>query len=390
MGPSQEEPRWRAIVILLVGAAAAWAAPFFYNVPADYLEFVLPWYGHILGYGPIHAFAHPFSNYTPPYLYLLSLTSLFDGPPVLSIKTLSAVSAGWAAYAAYRLMSELEVRWALEGAIATLILPTMVINVAYYGQADMFWIAPSLLATAAAVRGNSLAMVIWAGIAFAFKAQAVFLAPFVVAMLINRRSPWWMWAIPVFIYILAMFPAWLAGWPAYDLLTVYIRQAQYVPANGVAFVSTASNPWELFWVLNYDLAVRSYWIGFLASALATAIYVVWFARRPVSKVQIALVATLSATMIPFLLPGMHERYFALAELMAFCWAAAIRSKAAIVAAALLQVQFVLAFFGWVRTMPELTILGSVLTMTVLCVLIVQLAGVRRTDATSFPGSRGAR
>jgi Gpi18-like mannosyltransferase len=364
-----EEPRWHALAVLALGALVAWALPFFMHLPTDYNEFVLPWYRHIVAYGPIEAFAHPFSNYTPPYLYLLSATTLIGGPPVLVIKGLSVVSGAWAAYAAYRLMSELGLKWALEAALAMLLLPTMVINVPFYGQADMFWIAPCLFAITAACRSRNLAMVLWASLAFAIKAQAVFLAPFVMAMLINRRSPWSYWMVPPVIYALAMLPAWLAGWPAYDLLTVYVRQAQYVPANGIPFVSTASNPWALFWYLDLWLAVRSYWIGFAAAAVATAIYVAFIARRHLSGHQIVLAAALSATMLPFLLPGMHERFFALAELVTFCWAAGVRTRSAVAAAALMQLQFMLSYFGWALTMFELTIAGAFFTASALWTMI---------------------
>jgi Gpi18-like mannosyltransferase len=360
-----EEPRWHALVVLLLGAATTWSLAFFLKVPSDYNEFVLPWYRHIVAYGPVGAFAHPFSNYTPPYLYLLSATTLVGGPPMLVVKGLSVLSGAWAAYAAYRLLKEIGLLWALEAVLAMLILPTMVINVPFYGQADMFWIAPCLLAVSAACQKRNLAIVFWAGLAFAIKAQAIFLAPFVAAVLLNRRCPWWYWLLPALIYFLAMFPAWLAGWPALDLLTVYVRQAQYVPPNGIPFVSTASNPWALFWYLDLWMAVRSYWIGFLAAAIATAIYVIHFARRDLSKDQLVLAAALSATMLPYLLPGMHERFFALAELVAFCWAVSVGTRPAIAVALLMQVQFVLSYFGWAFMRFELTIAGALFTSAAL-------------------------
>ena len=352
-----------------MGVALAWLPPFFFVVPADYNDFVLPWYRHIVAYGPLAAFGHPFSNYTPPYLYFLSAATLVGGPPIIVVKSLSVISAAWAAYGAYRVLRELGLWWALEGVLAMLLLPTMIINVPLYGQADMFWIAPCLLAVAAACRGENLAMVVWASIAFAFKAQSIFLAPFVIAILLNRRSPLWFWALPPAIYAIAMLPAWLAGWPAWDLLTVYVRQAEYVPSNGVSFVSTASNPWALFRFINYDLAIRSYWVGFLAASIATVSYIAYFASRRLSKDDMVAAAALSAAMLPFLLPGMHERFFVLAELCAFCWALAVRSRGAIAVAALLQLQFVLSYFGWVLRRPELTIAGGILTAVALGLLL---------------------
>src|SRR5437588_169672 len=44
-------------------------------VTGDMRHFLLPWLGHILERGPVGAFSVPFSNYTPPYLYLLALVS---------------------------------------------------------------------------------------------------------------------------------------------------------------------------------------------------------------------------------------------------------------------------------------------------------------------------
>src|SRR5437899_152318 len=44
--------------------------------PPDMGIFLEPWFAHIVDYGPLGAFAHPFSNYEPAYLYLLALVSL--------------------------------------------------------------------------------------------------------------------------------------------------------------------------------------------------------------------------------------------------------------------------------------------------------------------------
>ena len=70
-------------------------------------------------------------------------------------------------------------------------------------------------------------MLVWCGIAFSIKAQAIFLAPFAIAFLISRRTPLRYWLIPPSVYAAMMAPAWAAGWPAADLATVYLRQAQY-------------------------------------------------------------------------------------------------------------------------------------------------------------------
>ena len=354
------------IVILLVGTIVAWIGPFLTAVPYDYGKFLLPWYEHIRATGPIGAFAHPFSNYTPPYLYFLAAATLLPLSPLISIKLLSTLGSLWVVYAIYQVLAATGARGALEGSLAVLLLPTIIINAPVFAQADTFWIAPSLSAIAASCRDDTRSTAFWAGVAFAFKAQAVFIAPFVIWMLIERRAPWWHWLLPALVYMIAVLPAWLVGWPAFDLLSVYVRQAQYVPPNGVRFVSTASNWWALFAYLNYDRAVEDYWIGFFAAALAAIVYVRVLMVRRVSRV---LAAALSATMLPFLLPGMHERFYALSELTVFCLAWASRSRRMAIAALFMQVQLLLAFFGWILRQPVITITGAGLVTAVIWLLI---------------------
>jgi Gpi18-like mannosyltransferase len=343
---------------LLIGIVVVWLPPFLRVVPRDYLDFLLPWYDHIRTEGVIGAFAHPFSNYTPTYLYFLAASTLLHLPPLITIKLLSALASAWAAFAAYRLLLAVAAPHPLEGALAILLLPTVTFNAPILAQADMFWVAPCLLAIASACRHRTASMALWAGVAFAFKAQAIFLAPFVVAMMFAVGAPWWQFLIPIIVYMCAMLPAWLAGWPAVDLLTVYVRQAQYVPPNGVPFVSTASNWWALFAYFDYDRALKSFWIGFIVAAGATLLYLRQFAARPTPQL---LVAALSAIILPFLLPGMHERFYALAELATFSLAWASRSLRTSIAAFLMQAQLVLAYFGWILRTPELTIVGAGLT-----------------------------
>ncbi|HET7709282.1 MAG TPA: hypothetical protein VFK50_07095 [Sphingomicrobium sp.] len=193
-----------------------WAVPFLGFAPYDFGAWVGPWYRQILAEGQIGAFAEPFGNYTPPYLYLLSASTALDGllSPLAVIKLLSTFGAAWVAFGIYTLLRAANAPDPAKAALWSMLLPTIIFNVPILAQADTFWVAPCLLAVAAAIRGNSLRMTVWAGVAVAFKAQAVFIAPFVMAYLLQRRAPLWYWAIPALIYAAAMTPAWLAGWPA--------------------------------------------------------------------------------------------------------------------------------------------------------------------------------
>jgi Gpi18-like mannosyltransferase len=349
---------------MALAIAAVWYKPFLHYTPYDYSRWLGPWYRHILDVGPASAFSEPFGNYTPPYLYLLSAATLLDRivPPLISIKILSTAGALWLAFAVFLLQRSAGAPRPTEGAVAALLLPTVFFNVPVLAQADCFWVAPSILAVAAALKQDERAMTIWAGVAVSIKVQAIFLAPFVLAVLVRRRSPPWYWIIPMFVYAAAMLPAWFAGWPASDLATVYIRQANWVPANGIPFISNAGNWWMIFKLFAFTTALHSFWIGYLLAAAAAIMFIFYFARRQGSQNDLILSAAISSTMLPWLLPGMHERFFALAEILTFCLAWTSRDARSLIIALLMQVGLCLAMFGWLLDQPGWAV-GSVAPVT---------------------------
>jgi len=104
---------------LLAFALIANAVPFFAYRPGDADFYLIPWYQHILAVGRIQVFAEPFSNYAPPYLYLLSGASILNRwvEPLIAIKLLACIGAIWMAYAVARLLQSLGCRFAVEGAM---------------------------------------------------------------------------------------------------------------------------------------------------------------------------------------------------------------------------------------------------------------------------------
>ncbi len=85
------------IGVALAGALATAALYRWYwpIITPDMTEFLLPWFDHIVTAGPVAAFAAPFSNYMPLYLYLLALVSPLAGslPAVTLIKLVSVVGS---------------------------------------------------------------------------------------------------------------------------------------------------------------------------------------------------------------------------------------------------------------------------------------------------------
>jgi Gpi18-like mannosyltransferase len=372
----RERQTWLAVLLVL--AIGLNAVAFLGYWSGDNAIVLVRWYNQII----IDGFSRPIGNYSPPYLYLLAGLTPFDGsiPDMALIKALSVLGAIWVAFASYRL---LKIQSAYpEFGFATLALPSVVLNASALGQADTFWVASCILALAAAIRRNYLWVAIWSGLAFAFKAQAVFFAPFVILLFWARRVRPVLWAVPPAVYVLACIPAWLAGWPAWDLTTIYLRQAQWQPQDYV-FVSNSASWWTWFGFIAPSVAARSFGIGFVAAVAATLAY--WRFVSVGSPRTLMIAAVLSAAGLPFLLPGMHERFFILADVLAFLYTVSFPSRRAAVAAASMQVAsafpvivFAFRLEPWELVAPAFGIIAMALFWQELTESVAESAGEAST------------
>jgi Gpi18-like mannosyltransferase len=317
--------------------ALCWA-----TIPPDLVQFVMPWYDHILERGPIGAFTEPFSNYTPPYLYLLAASSLAHPllQPLDVIKWLSVAGTAFLALAVADLVK------AMGGepkrAAFTFIVPTIALNAALLGQCDALWAGACVLAVAAMIRGMTVKSLVWCGVAIAFKAQAAFVAPVIIGGLIGRRAPLWQWTVPALVYAALMAPAWLLGWPAADLATVYLRQADWFDTAG-----NLANPWIWAGQFAPDAAKPFYIVGYAAAgaaALGIGALAAKSVRKPKAMLSLALLASFA---LPFLLPKMHERYYFLADALVLVLALAAPTRRNLYVAATVQIASLLSVITYV-------------------------------------------
>lgn len=342
--------------------------------PPDYDEFLKPWYEHILALGPVKAFSAPFGDYAPTYLYLLAAATRFDAlaGSLTLIKTLSVLGTLFLASAVATTAKAAGARQPLLVGALVLVLPTPLLNAGLLAQCDALWTGCCLYAVASALRERWRTMLVWAGMAVAFKAQAVFVAPFVIGLLIRHRCPLHWWLIPPAIYALAMTPAWLAGWPAGDLATVYLRQAgQY------GHVGTAANPWVVGRVFAPELSLALVPFGLMLGA-ASAVGLIWWTARA-RRLDLLQAALLSALLLPYVLPKIHERYFLLADMLAFVAAAASGTRRALAVAVLVNGASLLALIAYTQSTPTAALIGALLSSLALLLLLSGLARSRGDD-----------
>jgi hypothetical protein len=327
----------RDFAMILSGIAAIYLPLSLFPAP-DVRIFLIPWLRQISETG----LSVPVGNYSPPYLYLVALFSWAPLPEFVTIKLLSIVGAVWLAGCVGRLVKTLG-RDPLPAAAVTLLLPTVSLNGPVLGQADTFWTGCCVLAVAEALKDRSGRVALWAGAAFAFKAQAAFLAPFCLGFIVKRRA-WLAFALPPLIYFAAIVPALLAGWPLSNLLTIYVQQAQ------ITFLGDAPNLWAIPRALGL-YGPGAFPLGYVLAAVAAA-FVVTRRGDPL------LIALLSAALIPFLLPKMLERFFFLADVLAFALAYARRDRFSISVAAMFQAGSSLSIIAYLMTLPWLNALAS--------------------------------
>jgi len=340
---------------------------FWWTEPRDMGLFLEPWFEHIVHYGPIAAFSHPFSNYTPSYLYLLSMASLAHRliAPMFAIKLLSVLGNLFAVWAVSDLIKACGGRGRY--AVILFAVPSFVINAALLAQCDALWAGACVLAVSGMIANRPIKALLWCGIALSFKAQAAFIGPFIVGALVGYQRPVWQWLIPPAVFIAMMFPAWLAGWPAWELAMVYPGQAAWGD-----FPSRLANPWMLGTVYAAEAARQLYWLGF-AAAGAASIGIGMLARNCVREPRtMLLLAMLSALALPFFLPKMLERYFFLAGLISIALAVSYTSGATVFIALAVETASLLSLLTYMYFYadPYLTIVGALFAASALIVTMV--------------------
>ena len=337
-------------------------------VTSDMPAYLLPWFDHIVATGPIASFEQPFSNYAPAYLYLLAALSLMSGalPALMLIKLLSVAGTLVLALAVRHLLTRFDAPQPIRAAALVFAMPSLLLNATLLGQCDAMWAAPCVMGVAAAVDRRHRAMLVWFGLAVAFKAQAVLIAPFFLALLIKRRVPLWLWPIAPLVTIATMVPAWAAGWPAADLATIYLRQAdtfQMLSFN-------APNIWAILQALPLGLPL----VGLAAAAAigGTAAYIARFSAQTLDNRALLSAALLATLITAGLLPRMHERYFFLADVLALSLALVCRDRPSQTIAMLVQAGSTLALLGYLSGLTGFVTLGAVAMIVATVKLAVPL------------------
>lgn len=284
---------------------------------ADYRFSISQWFDFIQTHKGFKAMGYNFSNYTPPYLYLLTLSTALPFPKLYSIKLISILFDFLAGYLTF-LIIRLKFKKGLNpwfSFLAVLFAPTVFLNSSFWAQCDAIYTTGLLASIYFLIKKrNGMAFVCYS-IAFSFKLQALILMPLFLTVFLKKDvSIKYFLIIPVG-YLIAMLPSVFLGRSLQDLLLIYWNQAH------TYHVLTANAPNLYQWLPNehYSVFVKI-GMGFSLMVVFFFIFITYKSEEKMSKEIIIKFSLVCALIVPFFTPKMHERYFFPADLISIIYA----------------------------------------------------------------------
>jgi Gpi18-like mannosyltransferase len=308
-------------LLVAVAIAAALRFSFFPFESGDYQAFLSSWYDHFLhegrwaGLGKLDN--EKFASYPPLYMTAMSLLTFLPIPKLYAIKALSCIFDFIGALLFYRLakLGGKDSGNAFASICLLLFLPTVVMNGSVWAQCDMMYTTCFLWSFYSYFKGRFTQSMIAFGFAISLKPQAIFWIPFLYPLLFTGRIPIRHLIWPPIIFVVSGLPECIAGRPFFHMLFHWLR---VTPLPGLSL--GAPNWYQWMPAVGGDFA---WWAGVALGGLAAAVLILFAVKHhgilgsPKSSISFLLLCLL---LLPFLLPGMHERYFFAADVFSLLYA----------------------------------------------------------------------
>jgi hypothetical protein len=246
------------------------------------------------------------------------------------------------AFTVWHLLIRLDAPQPARAAALIFLLPSVLL-----APYDAIWAGICVMALGAALDRQHITMLVWFGLAVGLDLRAALVAPFFLALMINRRLPFRLWPIAPAIAAETM----LAGWRPADL-AAYFQAGANQPLS-----YDAPNLWTIAQALPFGLPL----LGLaLAAAIGTsAAYIANFSARLSGERGLMNAALLASLVSAGLLPGMHANAFFLADILALILALRWSDKTSWTIAILIQAGSVLAWLGAFTGVSGLAMLGGI-------------------------------
>ncbi len=316
--PTARRPQPYAEVLLVVAliALAVLARAVGWREKYNDMNIFFQWYNQLKAAGGWRGLDTEIGNYNAPFLYLLALAVYLPGPLILKLKAIFIVFDVLIGFFTYRIVA---LRWPgrrvpVMAALVVVLLPTVVLNASLLGQMDAMWAAFALGGVYHLLRDRPWHAAALCGVSLAFKPQGIFIFPLLLLLALTCTVRWRTLLAAPAAYLALALPAILIGRDPVELLTVYDldRQSRIIEAL------TYRAPSVFVFVPAAERVETVRLLGYVfCAALVLAVCYILAVRGPaMTRERILVAGTFFAIMVPFLLPGMHERYFFLGDVLA--------------------------------------------------------------------------
>lgn len=283
-----------------------------YYHSADYTTFLVRWVESLRNMKVAEALSTPVGDYNVPYLYLLLIISRIPAPDIVFIKAISCIFdmlLGYSVMLCVRRFTESK-GICLLSFILTCAIPTVILNGSMWAQCDSIYGFFCVMTVYYALCGRGRPAMIMFGLAFAFKLQAIFLAPAIIICLfvgrIKLRHLVW---FPI-VNLLAVLPSVICGRNIVDVFSIYLKQTQNYPSLDM----NAPTVFRFVFNVEFDW-FNMLGIMFAGFGVLCMLYFAFYKRDRIDARALLAFFWLSAMAVPYFLPRMHERYFFVADVL---------------------------------------------------------------------------
>jgi Gpi18-like mannosyltransferase len=376
---TQQEKRVDLGIFVTAGLLSLYVLTHWYKalhvITNDLAGSMIPWLEHIQHFGRLASVEGSFSNYSPPFVYLLILASLLDRwlSAVVIIKLGPMLFVVFTSVVTYNTCRALACskRRALLAAWLVLVAPEIFLNTVVWGQCDIIHTFFILLFFRFMLSHRPAWAMASFGVGIAVKLQVVFMGPAILALLLTGEIPVWTISIVPLTYMLAMIPALIAGRPWYRILFVYTDQYGVFPALAM----NVANPYQflMHWAKQSEhlTTIFTLW-GLAAAGVCTLILVIYLARLRPNLTSWRLLAALSLSLLiePFVLPKMHDRYFFAGDTLLLLLTV-VQPRIGALPALLMQGAAILAYIPYLHGTANIPIyLGLAMVMVLISIIFL--------------------
>lgn len=282
---------------------------------SDYVVVLERWVG-TMQTGGITTLKDPFYDYTPGYMYLLYVLSKFNVNSLYTIKLSSIVfeyiCAIYVGKLAFLYLKREWYKWLPLGIIP--LLPSVILNSGFMSQCDVVYVTFMIASVYYVFTKKQILGMVLLGIAFAIKFQAVMIMPFYFVFMLRGHIKWYMFLVVPLTYIASILPVAIMGRDFWELLFFYGQQAN----------SQDWRPLTIFFPNIYSFSLVGSmvngvkWPGYLFIFVVVLLGGFYLKGKKFKFDYPAWVTLmlLSAVICPYFLPGMHERYMFLGDIVA--------------------------------------------------------------------------